>query len=222
MAKLHPAAGCGGGRDQGRPDAGHGPHRSALRALCRTPGPRLPGRPEATGAPLLPQLCVARLRRIEHGAAGEVSLERARALVLEHGWNATSYQIINPGIRHWFSAAGDAVVGYVEAAGVRVVAGAPVASLQRLGDVAAEFEAESRRSGLGVCYFGAEERLENLYRHSPRHSMALLGAQPAWDPRHWAGNCLEHASLRAQFHRAHNKGVTVEEWPVALAEEHPA
>jgi phosphatidylglycerol lysyltransferase len=151
-----------------------------------------------------------------------VSLERARALVLEHGWNATSYQIINPGICHWFSAAGDAVVGYVEAAGVRVVAGAPVTSLQRLGDVAAEFEAESRRSGLGVCYFGAEERLENLYRHSPRHSMALLGAQPAWDPRHWAGNCSEHASLRAQFHRAHNKGVTVEEWPVALAEEHPA
>ena len=151
-----------------------------------------------------------------------MSLERARALVLEHGWNATSYQIINPGIRHWFTAAGDAVVGYVEAAGVRVVAGAPVASRTRLGEVSAEFEADSRRCGLGVCYFGAEERLEQLYRHSARHSMALLGAQPAWDPQHWATICRQHASLRAQFHRAHNKGVTVQEWPVERAEEHPA
>ncbi|HET7602601.1 MAG TPA: DUF2156 domain-containing protein [Gemmatimonadales bacterium] len=151
-----------------------------------------------------------------------MSLERARALVLEHGWNATSYQIINPGIRHWFSAAGDAVVGYVEAAGVRVVAGAPVAARVRLGDVAAEFEADSRRSGLGVCYFGAEARLEELYRNSAHHSMALLGAQPAWEPQHWDAICRAHASLRAQFHRARNKGVTVQEWPVSLAEAHPA
>lgn len=151
-----------------------------------------------------------------------MSLARARALVLEHGWNATSFQIINPGISHWFSAAGDAVVGYVEAAGIRVVAGAPVAALARLGEVAAEFEAASRHAGFGVCYFGAEQRLEQLYRHSPAHSMALLGAQPAWDPLHWEKTCRLHASLRAQLHRARNKGVVVQEWPVALAEEHPA
>ena len=38
-------------------------------------------------------------------------LEHARRLVLAHGWNATAYQIINPGIDHWFSSRGDAVIG---------------------------------------------------------------------------------------------------------------
>ena len=34
-------------------------------------------------------------------------IARVRELVLRFGWNSTSYQIINPGIRHWFAAAGD-------------------------------------------------------------------------------------------------------------------
>ena len=29
--------------------------------------------------------------------------EKARALVLRFGWNATAYQILNPGIELWFS-----------------------------------------------------------------------------------------------------------------------
>jgi len=71
-------------------------------------------------------------------------VERARELVLEHGWNATAYQIVNPGITHWFSSKGDAVVGHVEYAGYRVVAGAPVCSRERLADVVSEFEIGSR------------------------------------------------------------------------------
>ncbi|MGE5727799.1 MAG: hypothetical protein ACM34L_04290, partial [Gemmatimonas sp.] len=63
-------------------------------------------------------------------------LHRARELVLEHGWNATAYQILNPGIAHWFCAGGDAVIGYVRRNGVRVVAGAPVCAPERLRDVA--------------------------------------------------------------------------------------
>jgi lysylphosphatidylglycerol synthetase-like protein (DUF2156 family) len=61
----------------------------------------------------------------------------ARDLVLAHGWNATADQILNPGIRHWFAAAGDAVVGYVTEGRVRVVAGAPVATEARLAAVPA-------------------------------------------------------------------------------------
>lgn len=150
-----------------------------------------------------------------------MSLDRARALVLEHGWNATAYQIVNPGIRHWFSRAGDAVAGYVDAVGVRVVAGAPVCAVERLPAVAAELEATARVAGLSVCYFGAEGRLESVYRQSSSHSMALLGAQPVWDPRHWDELCRQHASLRAQFNRARNKDVSVHEWPVTRAEGHP-
>jgi hypothetical protein len=68
------------------------------------------------------------------------NLERVRQLVLQHGWNATTYQLLNPGIRHWFSAAGDAVVGYVVWRNVWVVAGAPVCAEERLDDVVESFE----------------------------------------------------------------------------------
>ena len=79
------------------------------------------------------------------------AVRRARDLVIEHGWNATAYQIVNPGIRHWFSSGGDAVVGYVRRAGVRVVGGAPVCAAERLADVAGEFERDANRAGDGVC-----------------------------------------------------------------------
>src|SRR6185295_6789226 len=81
---------------------------------------------------------------------------RARRLVLAYGWNATAYQILNPGIDHWFSAAGDAVVGYVRRHRVRVVAGAPVCAEDRLAGVVDEFGAAARLHGDRVCYFGAE------------------------------------------------------------------
>ena len=131
---------------------------------------------------------------------------------MEHGWNATSYQIVNPGIDHWFSQQGDAVVGYVERAGMRVVAGAPVSSAERLPAVVAEFEKSAADAGLGVCYFGAEARLEGVLRESTLHSMILLGAQPAWNPAGWSAKVDRYASLRAQFHRAANKGVMIREW----------
>ena len=56
------------------------------------------------------------------------STDAARRLVLEHGWNSTSHQVLDPGMRRWFSAASAAVVGYVQVARVRAVAGAPVAA----------------------------------------------------------------------------------------------
>ena len=60
-----------------------------------------------------------------------MSVQRARKLVLKYGWNATAYQIVNPGITHWFSSSGDAMIGYVRKNHVRVVAGAPVCDGKR-------------------------------------------------------------------------------------------
>ena len=105
-------------------------------------------------------------------------VRKARDLVMEHGWNATAYQIVNPGIDHWFSERDDAVVGYVTYRKFRVVAGAPVCALARLDEVTAEFELSSRRAAEKVCYFGAEARLESLLKSRVDHAMALLGAQP--------------------------------------------
>src|SRR5262244_2471406 len=91
-------------------------------------------------------------------------LRQARELVLRYGWNATAYQIINPGIELWFSPTCEAVAGFVRAHNTLVVAGAPVCAPERLAEVATEFEQAARRDGKRVCYFGAEARLEALYR----------------------------------------------------------
>jgi phosphatidylglycerol lysyltransferase len=142
--------------------------------------------------------------------------------VLAHGWNATSYQILNPGIQHWFSAGGNAVVGYVRRYGVRIVAGAPVCAEADLPAVAAEFASDARASGETICYFGAEARLDALCRDDHRHGMVLLGAQPVWDPERWNEGIASRASVRAQFKRARNKGVLVTAWPPTMATAHPA
>src|SRR5215475_9958140 len=144
-------------------------------------------------------------------------LRHARELVLRYGWNATAYQIINPGIELWFSSICEAVVGFVRARNTLVVAGAPVCARERLADVATEFEHAAWREGKRVCYFGAEARLEALYRGSATHSMVLLGAQPTWRPSNWLKIVSRHASLRAQFNRARNKSVSVGEWTSSQA-----
>lgn len=145
---------------------------------------------------------------------------RARALVQRHGWNATAYQIVNPGIAHWFARAGDAVVGHVTTHGVRVAAGAPVCAPHRLSDVTREFEDDAARAGQRVCYFGAERRLLDVTSRSG-HAAVLLGAQPWWNPAHWPELVRRQASIRSQLNRARNRQVRVREWPVARAENDP-
>lgn len=149
-------------------------------------------------------------------------LRQARELALRHGWNATAYQIVNPGIELWFSPTCEAVIGFVRAHNTLVVAGAPVCANERLADVATEFERDARRGGKRVCYFGAEARLESLYRGAATHSMVLLGAQPTWRPLNWMKIVSRRASLRAQLNRARNKSVSVSEWPSSQAAGYPA
>jgi phosphatidylglycerol lysyltransferase len=149
------------------------------------------------------------------------TIARAREIVLAYGWNSTSFQIVNPGIKRWFSKRGDAVVGYVTSAAVRVVAGAPVCPSGLLADVAAEFEADAAASKERVCYFCAESRMESIFVDSPLHTKFLLGAQPVWHPRGWPEIVAANKSLRAQLNRARNKGVTVKEWPIEKARMNP-
>ena len=153
---------------------------------------------------------------------GSLDHERARALVLEYGWNTTAYQILNPGFALWFSRSHPAVVGFVRAARRRVTGGAPVCAEEHLAAVAAEFEQDARAAGERVVYFGAEGRLGSLYAGARDHASLLLGAQPVWHPCDWAPIISTHASLRAQLNRARNKGVHVELWPAERAERNPS
>jgi len=145
-------------------------------------------------------------------------VENARELVLKFGWNSTCYQIVNPGIRRWFATGMEGVVGYVRRSGVRVVAGAPVSSLDDLPKVIDQFE-DCRRGC--VCYFGAEGRLRNELAGRHGYSTVTLGAQPIWTPQSWCERFDADRSLRAQRNRARNKGVIVREWTAEEATNHP-
>jgi phosphatidylglycerol lysyltransferase len=148
-------------------------------------------------------------------------VERARALVLQHGWNAIAYQIVNVGISHWFAAAGDAVVGYVRTHRVCVVAGAPVCAADRLSAVLDEWEHFAASRGCRVCYFGAAGDAMASLQESRGHTGVPLGAQPVWHPTEWSAMVQTHASVRALLHRARNKGVRVSEWTRGRATSSP-
>jgi phosphatidylglycerol lysyltransferase len=145
--------------------------------------------------------------------------ERARQLILEHGWNTTAYQILNPGLEHWFSSAHSAVVGFVRQPWRWIAGGAPVCALEDLSAVAAEFETAARREGCHVCYVCAAERLRYLYRDSRHHSLITIGAQPVWNPRDWSARATQYASVRTQLNRARNKGVSIVAWPAEQARD---
>src|SRR5215470_5706368 len=49
---------------------------------------------------------------------------RALAVLRRHGWNATSFQILEPGFRYWFEA--DVCVAYIDTGSAWVAAGAPI------------------------------------------------------------------------------------------------
>lgn len=149
-------------------------------------------------------------------------IERARQLVLAHGWNATAYQILNPGMQLWFARGGDAVVGFVRHRRTRVVAGAPVCAIERLAEVVEEFEADAAARRERLCYFAAESRLESLPRFSRPRARVLLGAQPVWHPRNLLAAAQRHVSLRAQLQRARNKGVLVVERDARATAADPA
>ncbi len=136
---------------------------------------------------------------------------KALGLVLAHSWNPIAYQILNPGILHWFNCTNDAVVGYVIANRVRVVAGAPICRPTILLSVTKEFEADAKAHGERVCYFHVGPRFASVLSDSGAHSIACIGSLPYWNPMDWNSIFKADASLRYQVSRARHKSVTVTE-----------
>lgn len=143
----------------------------------------------------------------------------ARELVFEHSLNPIAYQILNPGIQHWFSSKGDAVIGYITSNHVRVVAGAPICHPLRIPAVTEEFEADATRTRESVCYFHVGPRFAKAIEVSPRHSIASIGALPYWNPTRWDSIMKSNASLRYQISRARRKGIEVTEMAATDAAE---
>ncbi len=132
--------------------------------------------------------------------------ERALALALlrRYGWNATSFQILEPGFSYWFDEGGDACVAYVDTGAAWVAAGAPIASDEALPRVVERFLALAAKAGRRVTFFAVEDRFR---RAVELHTMQV-GEQPVWDPRGWTEMLKGARRVREQLRRARNKGVT--------------
>ncbi|WP_163999477.1 bifunctional lysylphosphatidylglycerol flippase/synthetase MprF [Pyxidicoccus caerfyrddinensis] len=162
------------------------------------------------------------MKRKPTEASPEVAAaERARVLELlrQYGWNATSFQVLQPGFCYWFDPAGDACVAYVDTGGAWVAAGGPIASPERLPAVVAGFQEAARAKGRRVCFFATEPRFTQLV---PMQALPV-GEQPVWDPTHWDEVVRGSRNLREQLRRARKHGVTVREVPAPVLEDptHP-
>jgi phosphatidylglycerol lysyltransferase len=146
---------------------------------------------------------------------------RVLALLKRHGWNATSFQILEPGFRYWFADGGEACVAYVDTGRAWVAAGAPVGPLEELGRAAAAFVAAARAAGRRALFFATEERFVELTPDAELAALAI-GEQPVWDPVAWRATLQATSSLREQLRRARAKGVTVRALsPEELADDQP-
>jgi phosphatidylglycerol lysyltransferase len=141
---------------------------------------------------------------------------RVLALLRAHGWNATSFQVLEPGFRYWFQG-DDACIAYVDTGGAFVVAGAPIAPLPLFPDVTRAFVDFAAASGRRACFFATESR---FHEATGWHAMRV-GDQPVWAPEDWPGALGRSRSLREQLRRARAKGVAVRRLDAAeLAESH--
>lgn len=145
--------------------------------------------------------------------------DRARVLALlkRHGWNSTSFQILEPGFRYWFDG-DDACVGYVDTGRAWVAAGAPVAPADRFAEITARFVAAAAAARRRVCCFATEAR----FHEAAGWASLRVGDQPIWAPGDWTTVVRGSRSLREQLRRAQAKGVTVRAIaPAELAPGHP-
>jgi phosphatidylglycerol lysyltransferase len=151
----------------------------------------------------------------------ECEVESARRLILRFGWNSTCYQILNPGMQHWFGPDGQSLVGFMRVGTFAIVAGAPVCDEDRLLETVLAWETFATNQGWRVIYFGAESRLQKCLRDRAAYRQVNLGCQPEWMPSQFCLRFDQDRSLRAQRNRARNKGVMVREWSVAEAQGRP-
>jgi len=133
-----------------------------------------------------------------------IERERVLGLLERHGWNATSFQILEPGFRYWFDG-DDACVGYVDTGRAWVAAGPPIAAADRLAETSARFVAAAAAAGRRVCLFATEDR----FRDAASWPSLRIGEQPIWAPAEWDDILKSRKSLREQLRRARAKGVVV-------------
>jgi len=128
---------------------------------------------------------------------------RVLGLLQRHGREATSFQILEPGLTYWFFE-DDGVLAYTDLGSAWVTAGEPVCAPERLGALVARFVEVAARADRRVRFFHVSGEF------APQAGLAHthVGELPTWDPGAWADTLKGARSLREQLRRARNKGVS--------------
>ncbi len=132
---------------------------------------------------------------------------RVLGLLRRHGWNTTSFQVLEHGFSYWFDPLTDSCIAYLDTGRAWVAAGAPIAADEVLAESVAAFVAAASLARRRVCFFAVEERLVEACRGAL--SSMPIGEQPSWDPTSWPEALASDRRLREQLRRAQSKGVTV-------------
>lgn len=143
---------------------------------------------------------------VPKAAAGDAEREHDRvlALVRRYGWNATSFQALDPGMCH-FWCGDDACVAYADTGDAWVAAGAPLTAEERIGEVARAFVRAAAAAGRRAAFFAVEARFVD----ASGFASLPIGEQAVWTPAAWPEIVKQSRSLREQLRRAAAKGVTV-------------
>lgn len=144
-------------------------------------------------------------------------LDRVLALLKRHGWNSTSFQVLEPGFQYWFDR-DQGCIAYVDTGQAWVVAGSPIAPREQFVPMIESFLATARAARRRVSCFGTEPRFHDAVDWRAMR----IGDQPIWSPADWAETLSRGRSLREQLRRARAKGVAVRRLdPRELDESHP-
>ncbi|MET0286053.1 MAG: DUF2156 domain-containing protein [Polyangiales bacterium] len=128
--------------------------------------------------------------------------DRVLALLQRFGREATSFQILEPGLSYWFDY--DAVVAYGDVDSAWVTAGEPVCAPARLAQVARSFAESAEHAGKRARFFHVSQDFADRAGYRATH----VGELPVWDPREWEATVKATRSLREQIKRPRPKGVT--------------
>ena len=143
---------------------------------------------------VLPRLAVRTDERDPHSRSG-------RDIVRAYGTCPVCWQSLNRGMERRF--APDGVVAGVTVRNAWVSCGEPTSPDPT--KTARQVEAQGGR----VCWFSVGEKFAADLCSDGSHSAILVGSQPVWRPKRWAGMVDRHRSLRAQLRSARKRGVTV-------------
>jgi lysyl-tRNA synthetase class 2 len=161
------------------------------------------------GGALVSSLLVARAMRRPEGLRGESSqaaLDRARAIVVEHGDDSLSPYILRPDKE--FEFAEDGVAAYTVIGDTVVISGDPVGPPDQAAEALRRLVERARRGGHRLAAYGVSDRHLATFRVLGLQAVRA-GEEAIVDPRAFTLEGRAVRKLRQSFHRMERLGWTV-------------